>query len=356
MASFATDATSAAVTGAAAAPQQALWDEVDRWIGGVVTRGAGIDGLLLHKMGPLAAAWYARAGLEVPKVLHEEERAAAMGMMVARPLARRMREACEGPLLLLKGPEVAALYRGGARRFSDVDVLTPAAESVQAALLAAGFVEVLEEAYSSLVDHHHLHPIRYPTIWLNVEVHMSPNWPEHLTTPPPLSEILEAAVPSVLGVEGVSAPSRLHHALILASHAWRHDPVFRVRDLVDLAVLTQGISERDLDQTARRWGIGRLWRTTWGAVNALFDGRRETVAMRVIGRHLQAGRDRTVFENHLVEWLSPFWELPPGPAIAQLAQTARVEFSPGPNETWGRKLARTASAIRHPGSSSALRR
>ena len=96
---------------------------------------------------------------------------------------------------------------------------------MQAALLASGFVEVEDGNYSDLVDHHHLHPIRFPSIWLNVEVHSAPNWPPRAPAPPPLAEIIEAAVPSALGVEGVSAPDRAHHALMLASHSWRHEPL-----------------------------------------------------------------------------------------------------------------------------------
>lgn len=226
---------------------------------------------------------------------------------------------------------------------------------VQAALLRSGFVEVDDESYSLLEDHHHLHPIRFPAIWLNVEVHSDPNWPVRAPKPPPLAEILEAAVPSALAVEGVSAPNRLHHTLILAAHAWRHESLHRLRDLLDIAVLAEGIPTSELAQTAQRWGIGRLWHTTWNAVEAVFYDGRETVALRLLAPHLTSARERTVFENHLRRWLYLYWELPAHRALAQTARTVREELTPGADETWQEKLSRIVSALRHPNRSTADR-
>lgn len=35
-------------------------------------------------------------------------------MLIAPPLLERIRAACDGPLVLVKGPEIARLYPGGA--------------------------------------------------------------------------------------------------------------------------------------------------------------------------------------------------------------------------------------------------
>jgi hypothetical protein len=99
-----------------------LWRSVERLLA-----MADVPSLRAHKLGPL--------------VVSEEQRAASVGAMLAPALLQRIREAAGGELILLKGPEVAALYPAGGRRFSDVDVLVRDADSVQAALLRAGFVE-----------------------------------------------------------------------------------------------------------------------------------------------------------------------------------------------------------------------
>ncbi len=310
-----------------------------------------MEGLAKHKLGPLTAGWFERSGLAVPAPLQEEQRSASLAVLIAAPLVRRIRAAAEGPLVLLKGPEVAALYPPGGRRFSDVDVLTRQAHAVQAALLQSGFIEVGDEDYSLPRDHHHLHPIRRPEIWLNVEVHSAPNWPVHAVKPAPLAEILEAVVPSALGIEGVFAPNRLHHTLIIASHAWLHG-LDRLRDLVDIAVLADGVPTSEITRTAQRWGIGRLWRTTWATVEAYLYGGHENLSLRLLTPHLATARERTVFENHLFYWLYPYWELPAHRAFAETLRTVRKDLTPEADETWNRKFARIARAVRHPRTSS----
>lgn len=326
------------VTGA-----EPLWAATDRLL-----ERAPLAGILTHKLGPLAASRLRRLGRPLPPPLLAEERAASLAMLTAIPLIHRVRNGCEGPLLLLKGPEVAQLYPRNGRRFGDIDVLTATADEVQRSLLGSGFL--LGEPDFDMSDglHHHLHPLRWPTIWLNVEVHAGPNWPPRAQRPP-LGEILEAAVPSACGIEGVSAPHPLHHTLILASHAWRHEPLFALRDLIDIAVLSEGLDAGELDRLAARWGIGRIWATTRGAAEALLYGGRRTAPLRSWARHLEQVRERTVLENHLQRWLHAFWELPPTAALEQTAQVLRGEVAPAEGESWGTKLGRIAGAVRNPG-------
>src|SRR5256885_1116802 len=87
-----------------------------------------------------------------------------------------IRSVCGGPLVLVKGPEVARLYPGSARTFGDVDLFAVDAQAAQRALLAAGFVEVDDP--EPFLDHHHLRPLKAPTVGLRVEVHTAPLWPE----------------------------------------------------------------------------------------------------------------------------------------------------------------------------------
>ena len=323
-----------------------LWRAVDGLLGdAIAARPGNLDGLLAHKLGPLAAGWYERTGAPVPKVVHDEQRAASVGAMLAPALVQQIRDAVDGDIVLLKGPEVAALYPAGGRRFSDVDVLVPDAPAAQAALLRAGFTEA--EELADLDDHHHLFPLRLPSIWLGVEVHSTPNWPLRRGPEPPLDEIFAAAVPSALGIEGVSAPRRDHHALLLAAHAWRHQPLHLLRDLLDIAAVAEGIAERELRQTAERWGIGRLWRTTWAAVGAVFYGEPEPLPLRLWGGHLKEVRPQTVLEEHLQRWLHPFWEQPPGRALRDSLAMIGRDLVPAAGETWRERLGQNLDALRN---------
>jgi hypothetical protein len=266
-------------------------------------------------------------------------------MMIAKPLLERIRASCDGPLVLVKGPEVASLYPDCARSFSDVDLLAPDAEAVHRALRAAGFAEVDDPELFR--DHHHLRPLKLPTLALKVEIHMRPLWLPGVE-PPTVEEIVEGAVSSQAGVDGISAPNPIHHALIIAVHAWEHEPLRSLRDLIDVAAVSAGSPNAELDRTARAWRIPKVWRTTRGAADTLLGGERPTTAIRLWGRHLASVRERTVLDNHLQRWLHAFWERPLHAAVAATASAFRQEVLPEPGETWHEKLTRAAHAVRHP--------
>ena len=315
-----------------------LWTAV-----GALIDGASTDGVLAHKLAPLAAGRRRAAGEPVPEAFAAEERAASFAALSAVGLLRRIRELGDGPIVLLKGPEVAALYPQNGRRFGDIDVLHPDALGLHRSLREHGFVEV--ETPFDHREHHHLEPLRWPVIPLYVEVHASPNWPQGIPAPP-VAEILEAAVPSVVGIDGLSAPSKLHHALLLAAHSWAHEPLQTLRDLIDVTVLAAGEDPADLHRAAASWGLGRVWDTTRRAIDALFFDGRPSTALRIWGRHLPAVRERTVFESHLQAALHPFWERPLGPALAESLTAIRADLVPAQGESWGMKLGRVPLAIR----------
>ena len=322
-----------------AADGHPLWRAVDE----LLDRGT-VPGIRANKLGALAARLRRRAGRPVPPALAEDERGAAVAVTMARPLLEHIRSLCDGPLVLVKGPEVARLYPGSARVFVDVDLLAADAHAAQRALLAAGYFEVDEP----FVLRQHLRPLKSPTLGLKVELHTVPNWPPG-RTPPPVQEILDRSVPSGIGVNGIVAPDPLHHAVILAAHAWSHEPLQTLRDLVDVAAMARGCSEAELARTADAWDLSRVWRTTWAAIAALFERGPTTMPLRTWARHLPTVRERTLLGNHLTRWLHGFWELPPRAAAGHLGAAFRMTVLPAPDESWGEKLARTGHSFRHPG-------
>jgi hypothetical protein len=315
-----------------------LWPAV-----GALIDSASIEGVLAHKLAPVAAGRRRAAGEPVPEAFVAEERAASFAALSATALLQRIRELGDGPIVLLKGPEVAALYPQNGRRFGDIDVLTPDALGLHRALREHGFVEV--ETPFDHREHHHLAPLRWPVIPLHVEVHSSPNWPRG-SVAPPVAEILEAAVPSVVDIDGLSAPRRLHHALLLAAHSWAHEPLETLRDLIDVAVFSAEEEAADLQRVADAWGLDRIWGTTRRAIDALFFDGRPSGALRIWARHLAAVRERTVFEAHLQAALHPFWERPAAPAAAASLAAIKADLAPAHGESWGKKLRRVPRAIR----------
>ena len=102
-----------------------------------------------------------------------------MQALAVPPLLERVRAACDGPLVVMKGPEVAARYaEPSTRPFRDLDLLACDAAAVQRSLLDAGFQVAGEpELY---VDIHHLRPLYWPGLPLVIEVHQRPKWPAGL--------------------------------------------------------------------------------------------------------------------------------------------------------------------------------
>jgi len=323
--------------------QTELCEAVDRLLA-----EAGVSGILAHELGPLAAHRLRRRGEPVPAALAREERGAVLATLTARPLLERVRDLADGPLLLIKGPEVAERYPGRARRFADLDLLSQRAEQVHAALMDSGFVEVFDPEFEVTPEHHHLPPVRWGEVPLSVEVHKAPNWLPRAPRPP-VEELFEACLPSALAIEGISTPAPVHHALVLAVHAWRHEPLRRLRDLLDVAVVAAPLDQRELERTARRWGIERVWRTTSEAIDAVFYGGRTTAPLRTWGRSLPLVRERTRLEKHLERLLHAYWELPPHRATLSLVTSLGETIAPLPGETWADKVRRVARALREPG-------
>jgi hypothetical protein len=316
-----------------------IWASVDQ----LVDCAPRLSDLREHKLHLFAARRWRALGRPLPPGLLAEERLAAINALTAALVLERVRAACDGPLILLKGPEVAARYPDPLLRpFVDVDLLVPDAHRTQRALIAAGFREIGDPALYRNI--HHLRPLQLPDLPLPVEVHSAPKWIDHLT-PPPLEELFSVASPALSGVDGVLALPAPHHALALVAHAWAHDPLVRLLELIDVAVMSEAEDRNEIAQLARRWGMSRVWNSTIRAADALFDDRRKTPALRLWARNLPAARGRTVLESHLERWIGAFSALPMHTAVRVGFSNVIHEFRPAAGESWRTKLGRMRLAV-----------
>jgi hypothetical protein len=320
-------------------PHAALWAAVDR----LIDRAPRLSDLRSHRIELLALRRWRSLGLHVPEELLEEERRAAVPTLTAPLVLERVRAALDGPILLLKGPEVATRYPDpAARTFADIDVLVQDAGLAHRSLVAAGFRPVGDPAV--YVDIHHLRPLAARGLPIPVEIHARPKWIPHRCAPS-TAELLEQAVPTAVGVDGILTPSPPHHTLLLAAHSWAHEPLRRLRDLVDIAAMSREVDRAELEIQAQAWDIAKLWRTTAAAVDALISDSSMPWALRIWARNLVKVRERTVLENHLERWLSNSWALSGGESARLLARTVAREVKPEAGETWHEKLMRTGRAL-----------
>jgi hypothetical protein len=327
---------------AAAAPirNEQLWSAVD----GLIDRAPSLSDLRAHRIHLLAARRWRALGRPIPAELLDEERLAAVNSLAASALIQRIRAATDGPLLLLKGPEVAARYPDPAlRAFRDLDLLTPDPEKIQSQLLAAGFEAVGDPTIYEF-DLHHLRPLCWPGMPLLIEIHKRLNVPSWMP-PPPNDELFSVAQPS--SFDGLVVLPPAHHALVLAMHSWGRVPLRRVRDLIDVVLVHQDAELGEAEAVAARWRADRLWRMTLAAADAVFFGGAPPAALRIWARNLARVRDRTVLEIHLQRLLSGYWALPPGKAVRACASALADEFRPAFGESWGHKSTRTARAFRN---------
>lgn len=309
----------------------------------LVNRAPSLTDLEYHRLHLCAARNPETCGLPVRRDLVAKEQSAALRALAAPAVLRRMRAAADGPLLLVKGPDVGRYYPDPlVRPFRDLDVIVLDAASTQRQLLAAGFAEVGDpELY---VDIHHLRPVAAPGLPLIVEVHHSAKWVDGLR-PPEARELIEAARPGDVGVEGVLTLPPAHHALLLAAHAWAHRPLGRLGDLVDIALVASRAERTQLERVARGWGLTRVWRTTAAAIEALFGDGPRPAALTLWARHLEGVRERTVLEAHVQRWLSAFWAVPPATAAHASLREIRGDLLPEDGEGWRSKRVRVRAAL-----------
>jgi len=317
-----------------------LWAAVTE----LVERAPTIADLRSHGLELLAARRWRATGREVPDDIAQLEQTAAVVSLAAPAVLAQIRLAYDGPAILHKGVEVAVFYPDPVTRiFGDVDVLVPDAEEAQQALLAAGWEPTGDpELY---VDIHHLRPLKWRDLPVVVEIHSRPKWVDRLS-PPSVTELLERAVPSTVA-EGFLALPPAEHALLLAAHSWAHEPLLRLRDLIDIAAVAGAAEEEAIEVAARRWGVAKVWRSTRDALESVLTSRTRPWSVRLWARNLPRVRERTVLEHHLERWLSDFWVFSPWKAAASLPRIFVDEVRPSPDETWNAKLRRTTRTMRN---------
>jgi Uncharacterised nucleotidyltransferase len=322
--------------------QTSIWHGVGR----LADRAATLDDLRLHRIHLVVARHWRSEGRPVPSELAEEEHASMMVGLAATHLLQRVRAGYDGRIVLMKGLEVGAHYPDSSLRpFRDLDLLVDDAALAQQELIDAGFEPTGDERL--YVNIHHLRPLRWPGLPLVVEIHDRPKWLDW-QTPPPTAELLNAAVPSRVGVDGVETLPPAYHVLVLAVHSWAHDPLSRIGHLLDVAALAESASRADVDALATAWGVERVWRATAAAAAGLFQRGKVPTKMRSWAGHLESVRERTVVESHLERWLSPFWGRRPRPALEASLAAIRTGFVPEEGESWRVKGARVAQGLRTP--------
>jgi Uncharacterised nucleotidyltransferase len=312
-----------------------LWEAVDR----LIDRAPTEEDVRAHRLEVLAGRRYRMVGRPVPPDFVAQERLAGLVALATPLVLERVRAAYEGPAIVLKGPQVAARYPDPALRvYGDIDLLVPDARAVQHALLANGFHLVGDPKI--YVDIHHLRPLAVNGLPTHVEIHSSPKWVDGLV--PPATEILfETARRGSTGVPGVLALPPAYEAVLLAAHSWAHEPLRRLRDLIDVAVVAREADDAEMAALARTWGIKKIWATTVAVIDSLFADERNPWALRLWARNLPRARERTVLENHLQRWLSAFWAMSPPAAARGLPRTFLDEIRRGPGEGWPDKFRRT---------------
>lgn len=318
-----------------------IWERVD----GLLARTDDLDALRAHRLHLLAARRLRRLGLPVPRELEAElVRAAWIALLTPLVLAAA-RQAYDGRMVLLKGLEVSACYpEPSTRPFGDADVLVDDAAAAQRALVDAGFREVGDPRL--YVGIHHRRPLLHPELPVPIEIHETPKWVSW-GTPPGTPELLARGVPGRSGVDGVLALPAAEHAVVLAVHSWVHEPLRRALEIVDVAAVAAAANAGDLDALADAWGVGRIWRTTTRAVEALLEGRRLPPTARPWARGLVELRERTVLESHLKRWLGGFSERPPARALAALPAAVLADLRRSAGDSWGQKARRSGVAVRH---------
>ena len=233
-------------------------------------------------------------------------------------MLRRIREATDEPIILMKGLAAAERWPGTRLRpWTDMDLFVRDGEAVQAALLRAGFVEVGEpEDYD---DSHHLRPVAYPGFPFAVEIHRRPKWPND--RPPSFDEVLEAAARLFrCRMSSRHRPLTTRYSSPVTRRRmtrWAHRPFGRHRRNDPRG------RRRSRPSVSRAWGVSRLWAATaWSLDRLLLSPQSSTTRRPIWHRHLYEARERTVFEGH-VERLA-------GPKAASTPAAAPLACSRGP--------------------------
>lgn len=275
----------------------------------------------------------------------------AVQQMMAQVALKQIREAFDGRLVLYKGLELASRYDDPSERHSgDVDVITDDPDGLFETLLLLGYrhvtlpymqQETAESAGPSAYStYHHLWPLERPGWPVVIEVHRSPGWLPGMT-PPTTAALLESAVPTRLGLDGVEALEPAAHGVCVAVHSWRDRPFARRRDLTDIDLLldTAETASR-ADHLAADWGIARIWAWYRNAIAAAQGAQRAVPAVRLLGGNRFETRSSSKLTDYLVRYAGRILIDHPVQHRAELLRKMRADIRPLRGETYRRKVRR----------------
>lgn len=328
-------------------PQGATLDTSVSWnrMQELVDGAPGQAALITHRLQLIAVRLWREQGRQIPQsLLTGEANARTLATMLPFVL-ENVRAAYPGRMAIMKGAEVAAAYPCRTDRpWGDLDLLVDDVVEAQQALVAAGFIEVGEpELYR---DIHHLRPLLLPMVPIPIELHHEPKWPTDLGPTPTAEYLLDAAVPSRV-MEGMLALHPAHHAVCLATHAWAHEPLARVGDLLDVSLAADVASRREVQASARDLGVSRLWQTTLEAADAILATGRRHTPTRIWARHLMTARERSVFEGHMMRWFSPLADRFFIRGTWAFVRAVVDDLRPARGERWRAKWSRARIAMRN---------
>jgi hypothetical protein len=248
--------------------------------------------LWFHGVAALAARHLRANFRPIPRELATAEFTNSALQLEAYRLIKLIRETIDGPFILLKGVDTAAYYPAASLRpIRDVDILVPDVVAAQHALLRAGWrTKPTPGFHEDPASDHNLHqlcPVLHPMMSLPVEMHRNPNWPTWAKAPT-YGEIAADALPSVVGIDNVLAPSVEQHALVLLAHSWARQPFEQMSQLIDFALLLEHCDRSRLHETARRWGLETLVEIGEQTVaSVLFAEGHDPTVVRQFASHLR---------------------------------------------------------------------
>jgi hypothetical protein len=310
------------VVGAAVTlPATGFWPELFA----MIDRHPAERGLRFHGLAPLAVAHWRDVGRPIPSTVASAQAEQAALALEAERLVRHSRGVIDGPLMLIKGLEVAARYPDPTlRALRDVDLLVPDALSAQDALLAAGYLKQKGAGIAlhprSYDDLHQLCPLEYPGMSLPIEMHRHPHWPTW-ARPPTFDELYECAVPSRLCIDDLVVPGVEHHALLVLAHSWARQPFEQLSQLVDFALLVEECDRSELRRIATRWRLDRLLGVADRAVESLLLSRgQDPLVMRWFAPHLRSLSVASHARRQVNRYLGSVAVIPFGSAVRAAGQ------------------------------------
>lgn len=327
-----------------AADRESLYSGVDRLLDGVDDPYLAI----VHRIHCIGADRWRAAGRRVPEDWAADLRTAALRALTVQRMVQVIRETIDGPMIVLKGPEIAARYdRPEWRPFTDLDLLCEDAEAAHAALIENGWRP--QGKPETFAQGHHLQPLVWRHQELPVEIHARLNWPKWTPGPDP-QQLFALRVPSRTGIAGVDALPADLLAVYVAAHSWVHHPLGKVGDLLDVAILALESPADHLNALSRQWGVEGIWEATRTEIDRVLLGLPSAKpASRLLGRNLMPmsapSYAQSVVEQSLGALAAPSTTI----AARAMFNNVRAHVRVAPGETVWDKTSRIGRVVTHGG-------